>query len=744
MRTLTCSAAVLAALLAILAVADRIDTLPAGLEATCFSGVTWSSAPVRSLVDPSPSTDSLLAACAGAPSDRFSATWAGTFVTLQAGTYTFATDSDDGSWVYVDGRLVVDNGGPHGVQSARGTVTLGRGLHTLFVKYFQDGGALLFSLSWARGSESLAPLPSWMLFPRSRELPRLLASVVIRRALWPVFWLWFAATILALLVNAAPAIGRGVVPWLTGDPIHIALAGVIAGSMVLNSVGLWWGAPSLWAGDELTPTAIFVAMAAHFSHGWFERYTPFHYYVLSATFAPWLALKWLGAIHLTIRAETVLLIVLERSVSVVMAAATLVAVSVYGTEAFGRRAGLFAAAMMALVTPFVYYAKTANTDVPYLCWFAVSLVFLGRALRHPTYRNVVPFAAAGIIAICTKDQAYGLFVPTPFLIVYALWRDRRDQNDPHPLRRALVDGRLAAAAIVTVALFVAINNIPFNAAGFADHLRDITGPAITYRMVGATLAGRLTLVGIVSSLDLRSLGWPFWLIAAAGVVTALREPSSRRAAICLLIIGLSYYLTFIEVIRFVYDRFLLPVCLIQALFGGVAIDRHLAATAGRARRAAAALVAAAFAYTFLYAATVDVLMLRDARYTAERWLDAHAGSDAVVGTMFSGVFQPRMDDFKSVNLDTVEELSALAPAYVVMNADYARAVNRGTPNGQLIAGLEHHALGYRLAFRYRSSSPWPWLPDAHPALVGARHDVPVVSFLQFINPEIDIYARGPS
>ncbi len=399
--------------------------------------------------------------------------------------------------------------------------------------------------------------------------------------------------------------------------------------------------------------------------------------------------------------------------------------------------------MMALVTPFVYYAKTANTDVPYLCWFAVSLVFLGRALRDPTYRNVVLFAAAGTLAICTKDQAYGLFVPTPFVIVYALWRAHRDGNAPHPLRRALVDGRLAAAAATTVALFVVINNIAFNAAGFAGHLRDITGPAITFAIADATVAGRLMLVWITTSIDLRSLGWPFWLIAAAGVVAALREPSSRRDAICLLLVALSYYLTFINVIRFVYDRFLMPVCLIQALFGGVALDRLLGATAGWTRRAAVAVVAAAFAYTLLYASTVDVLMLHDARYTAERWLDVHAGPSTVVGTVFSGVFQPRMEDFQSINLENVDDLSEVAPAYVVLNADYARAVDRRTRDGQLVASLEDHALGYRLAFRYRTPPPWPWLPGAHPDLVGARHEVPVVSFLHFINPEIDIYARGP-
>ena len=35
---------------------------------------------------------------------------------MRGGTYTLATASDDGSLVYVDGQLVVDNGGGHKTQ----------------------------------------------------------------------------------------------------------------------------------------------------------------------------------------------------------------------------------------------------------------------------------------------------------------------------------------------------------------------------------------------------------------------------------------------------------------------------------------------------------------------------------------------------------------------------------------------------------------------------------------------------
>jgi 4-amino-4-deoxy-L-arabinose transferase-like glycosyltransferase len=58
-------------------------------------------------------------------------------------------------------------------------------------------------------------------------------------------------------------------------------------------------------------------------------------------------------------------------VSVAAGVGTVAATCAAGARAFGRRQGLWAAGIMALTTPFLYYAKTANPDVPYLFWFAV-------------------------------------------------------------------------------------------------------------------------------------------------------------------------------------------------------------------------------------------------------------------------------------------------------------------------------------------------------------------------------------
>jgi hypothetical protein len=90
---------------------------------------------------------------------------------------------------------------------------------------------------------------------------------------------------------------------------------------------------------------------------------------------------------------------------------------------------------------------------------------------------------------------------------------------------------------------------------------------------------------------------------------------------------------------------------------------------------------------------------------------------------------------------TVEELQQEHPEYVVLNADYARAVPRETGWGQMIAALEADAAGYRRIALFRRASPWPWLPSGHPDLVGARQETVVFSTLRNINPTIEIFQR---
>jgi hypothetical protein len=208
----------------------------------------------------------------------------------------------------------------------------------------------------------------------------------------------------------------------------------------------------------------------------------------------------------------------------------------------------------------------------------------------------------------------------------------------------------------------------------------------------------------------------------------------------LLVPAVSYYFGFINVVVYNYDRFVLPICFVLAIFAGLALDRFLRwGDSGRNWRTAA--VACVFAYTLLYSGTVDVLMIRDSRYEAERWLAAHVDREDVVASVFGSEYLPVLQDLRQTDIGTIEDLQHKRPAYYVLNIDYARAVAADSPTGELIAGLGNGTLGYRRVLTVRRESPWPWLIGAHPDLTGPRLETRVFSILRNINPTIEIFQR---
>jgi hypothetical protein len=725
-----------------LAALARLDPLPQGLTATYFSDMNWSSSPVASAIDAQPSSDSVLDHWQGSPPASFSMTWTGSFVTVRGGAYTFATVSDGGSWVYIDQRLVVDNRGPHPAQPAAGFATLSRGVHEIFIQYLHNGYAPSFELSWARDGGALEPVPAWTLSTKHREFPRSLVSAALRRALRAASWLWLA-TFAVVAGLALTALVRWAIGRLRDDRSSQILAGIVLGSLVLNVVGIWWGVPSLWMGDEITPKAVLIGLSQHFAGGWWDRYPPLQFYVLSAAFSPVVMLRSLHWIQVTDATQDAALLILGRLVSVLYGLGIVIGVYLCGEQAFGKRAGLFAAGMVALLSIFIFYSKAANPEVPYVFWFTASLVFYLRFIRTLALRDVIWCAVCATFAVCTKDQAVALYLCVPATIVHRLWQSNRARRVRHALGRAILDRRLTLAGLTSVTIFIVIHNIPFNATGVIRHIREITGVgSVLYRVVEPTAAGRFALVELTGALNQETWGWPFWIASLIGLVIALRETNSRRPAVWLALVMVAYYVGFIDVLLYNYDRYLLPLCIVQALFGGVAFDRLLRWEHPPTKAWRAGLVVGLFGYTLVYAGMVDMLMMRDSRYPTEQWLRQHLRADDLVGNAFPAVVGPRLADFNHVELSTVDDLKRWAPGYFVLNADYARAVPLDTPTGRMVAGLQAQKLGYRLAFRYRSPTPWSWLPWPHRDLAGPRLDLPVVSILRDVNPTMEIFQRS--
>jgi mono/diheme cytochrome c family protein len=77
------------------------------------------------------------------------------------GVYTFSLLSDDGSRLWVNSKLIVDNDGLHAPQAARGKIKLTKGIHKVVVGFFQAGGGADLSVSVSvpgQGDRDLADL----------------------------------------------------------------------------------------------------------------------------------------------------------------------------------------------------------------------------------------------------------------------------------------------------------------------------------------------------------------------------------------------------------------------------------------------------------------------------------------------------------------------------------------------------------------------------------------------------------
>jgi hypothetical protein len=100
---------------------------------------------------------------------HFFARWTGFIKINVEGHYTFYTHSDDGSRLFVDGRLIVNNNGPHIWQEAAGSLYLRPGLHPFVVEYFDVSGESGLQVFWTRPWRGKELIPSASLFHRKTQ-----------------------------------------------------------------------------------------------------------------------------------------------------------------------------------------------------------------------------------------------------------------------------------------------------------------------------------------------------------------------------------------------------------------------------------------------------------------------------------------------------------------------------------------------------------------------------------------------
>jgi len=80
--------------------------------------------------------------------DHYALLMVGFFKVEEAGQYIFYCGSNDGSELYIDNTLLIDNDGLHGYKEKSNKIYLDKGLHRIEVRYFQGGGGQSLKVSW--------------------------------------------------------------------------------------------------------------------------------------------------------------------------------------------------------------------------------------------------------------------------------------------------------------------------------------------------------------------------------------------------------------------------------------------------------------------------------------------------------------------------------------------------------------------------------------------------------------------
>lgn len=110
----------------------KLEGSPVHVESASQINHYWTAAPAPGLTD-----------------ENYSARWTGEIAAQTSGEHTFIVQSDDGSRVFLDDKLIIDLWGPHAIETKEAHLPLTAGVkHRLRVEFFQGSGDAIARFGW--------------------------------------------------------------------------------------------------------------------------------------------------------------------------------------------------------------------------------------------------------------------------------------------------------------------------------------------------------------------------------------------------------------------------------------------------------------------------------------------------------------------------------------------------------------------------------------------------------------------
>jgi hypothetical protein len=546
--------------------------------------------------------------------------------------------------------------------------------------------------------------------------------------------IWIVCGLL-LLLSRIVSLAAGIPRILSVlDLRHVIVLAAVAAPLLLANVEMGARPWRSWAPDEIHPSHVLDAWASGFSNGWFHLYPPLPFYVLTLVNAPFLVLGHWGVIGLSEPAAQTAMHVIDRGMSAGFAWMTLLATALLADRAVGGRGRVLAPYVLLGVPLFAFYAKTTNVDMGYTFWFATAALAFVEAATARRLRDHVVLGACVACAVATKDQAYGLFTGAAAALLWVTWRE--SGGGVAGSLRTMADRRLWLGALTCFVVYSLLIGAWWNQEGVLRHIDLITGPgSAPFRMFQVSPRGFERLAATTVSLTVQAIGPLVSLAVLAGVMTiAVSRASTRAIGLLAALLG-GYLLTFVAVVGYVYDRFLLGVLVILAIVAARGLDWLLDRCDGtRLRRAAAVVMVAVL---LAPAVRLNLLLAGDSRRRAEAWLDASIVDDPLVLGAGSPIYLPNLSPFQHriESRTSTDNLLAWDAGVIVMYDDWF-----GRPGQPTLETVRRTLEGAGYTRRFTAA---PAEPPAHwmLGLFSGLHIDSVFSNIGKIDPPLSIWQR---
>jgi len=435
--------------------------------------------------------------------------------------------------------------------------------------------------------------------------------------------------------------------------MHSPLFWILCAAALLRATGLLWGLPAAdgWDDDGVAPRNFLVGLVQTYTPGAHFTYPPFHMFLLALLSLPGIAIALIEApsLHpqevigtITHVPYMTYFAIVARLVSIAFSLGTIVVVARMAELLAGRRAGLIAAAALALNAALVYYGVATNLDGPSLFWAALSFYFCMRLMVRHEIRVIRWVALSAAAAVATKDQTYALFV-LAFPVAFVVWglSDRWARENATPVLRGL----MLWSAVAVFALLL-VDGAITNPHGFADRIAFLTGPASKdYAEYEASLAGWMALLADALRHADRYYPSLFIFLALVGIARVISRYRLQfgifAAGLLPLLAEVSFTIAFNLVALRVEPRFLLPQSVFLAVYIGIGLDLLLTFPKSFARAGLLALCAAGACLGFVRCAGIATAFLVDPRYDAENWMAAHMRAGDKVEIYGLNAYLPR-------------------------------------------------------------------------------------------------------